>query len=126
MTAIETIAFIFIIVGLVKLITLTINPGAWISLAKKIWRKSQYLSVIYLIVAAIIFYYLIQELTILQILATAAFVSLLFGLQFSRYSKETLAFIERVVRNKGNYWKNNWFYALIWLTLLIWGLTMFF
>src|SRR3989344_4759567 len=121
MTAVETIAFIFIIVGLVKLLVLTVNPAAWMNIAKKIWRKTPYLSIIFLALAVLVFYYLLQELSVLQILAVSAFVALLFGMQFSRYSKEAIGFAERIMKKKENFWKNNWLYGLIWLALLVFG-----
>ncbi len=121
MTAIETIAWILIVVGIVKIITIAINPKSWMGFAKNIW-KTPGLSIIYLILAAVVFYYIKQELTMTQILATTAFIGLLMGTQFARYSQETMDFAQKLTKNKKDLWSKNWLYILIWTILLIWGL----
>ncbi|MBU0894126.1 MAG: hypothetical protein KKF48_01390 [Nanoarchaeota archaeon] len=121
MTPLEIIAFVLIIVGIVKILVLAFNPKSWMNFAKGIWKTSA-LGIIYFVLAALVFYYLIQELTIIQILAVTAFVALLIGLQFARYSKETMTFVQKMIRNKKDVWSKNWLYILIWLILMLWGL----
>ncbi len=121
MTALETIALILIIVVAIKILVIAFSPKSWFGFAKSIW-KTPYLGIIYFILAAIVFYYLAMELTMVQILATTAFVSLLMALQFSRYSKETLSFAQKMMKSKGDIWKKNWLYILIWVILLVLGL----
>lgn len=122
MTAIETIAWIFVIIGLVKIVVFAINPKSWMNFAKGVW-KTPGLGIIYLVLAIVVFYYLIDSgLNIIQILAVTAFVGLLMGTQFARYSKETMALAQKLVKNKKDFWTKNWLYILIWVILLIMGL----
>lgn len=121
MTPIEIIALILIIVGIIKIIVMAFNPKSWMNFAKGIW-KTPMLGVIYFILALIVFYFLLQELSIVQILAVTAFVALLMGLQFARYSKETMNFANKLFKTKKDMWAKNWIYIVIWIILLLWGL----
>lgn len=121
MTAIETIALIFIIVVAIKILVIAISPKSWIKFAKNIW-KFQGLSIIYLVLAFVVFYFLVQELTIVKILAVTAFVALLMGTQLARYSKEIMEFAQKMSKNKKEVWAKNWLYILIWIILLVLGL----
>ena len=122
MGAIEIIVWIFVVAGLLKLVVLAINPKSYMKFAKSIW-KTQGLSIIYLILAIVVFYYLIDSgLNIIQILAVTAFVSLLMGTQLAMYSKEIMALAQKMMGNKKEFWAKNWLYILIWTILLLMGL----
>ncbi len=121
MTPVEIIALIFCIAILVKILVVAINPKSWFKFGKKIWKSPSF-GIIYFILAVIVFYLLIKEITVVQILASVAFVVLLMGLQFSRYSKDVMEFAQKLARNKKEIWKKNWIYVIIWVILAVWGL----
>jgi len=120
LTPIEWIVTIFAVIGLIKLIVITTNKQSWWHITKKFYNNPGLFGFIALILAAIVFYYLLQELTIVQIIAVATFVTLLVGFGFVGYSKEVLVLAEKILKKGFSGW--TWFYILIWLILLVWAL----
>jgi hypothetical protein len=122
LTPIEIIALILIITSLIKIIVIAISPNTWkISVVNPIFNKPKLTGTISLILAAIVLYYLLQEINIVQILATMVFFALLISISFSIYHKELTKLVNNIY-NKNKILKEAWFYILIWLVLLIWGL----
>ncbi len=121
MTPIEIIALIIIVFSAIKILVLLVKPQAWMNFAKKIWANSGVTSVIALILAAIVLYYLIQGgMTIVQILAVTAFVALLMAVGLVRHVKGLISEYEKDIKAK-TMWKKYWLYTLIWVALLAWG-----
>ncbi len=120
-TPVETIALIIIVVAAIKIFVLLMKPMAWMNFAKKIYLTNPKLTqVIYLVLAAIVLYYLLQEMTIVQILAVAAFMSLLIGVGLMPIMGDLFKKYEGIIK-RGNMWKDSWLYTLIWIILLAWG-----
>ena len=120
MTPIGIIALILIIVSAIKIIVILVNPKSWADLVKKIWVNPMVTSIVSLILAAIVLYYLIQSgLTIVQILAVTAFVALLMAVGIGIYAKEVISIATKML--KKGILKRAWLYTLIWIILLIWG-----
>ena len=120
MTPIEIIALILIIVSAIKIIVILINPTSWMGFAKKIWSNVALMMIVALILAGVVLYYLLQELTIVQILATATFVSLLIVIGLAKHVKPLISTYEKTIKGKGMI-KEYWLYMLIWIVLLAWG-----
>ena len=119
-TPVEIIALILIIAAVIKLVVLFIKPKAWMNFAKKLWSKPSITSIVLFALAAIVLYYLIQELTIIQILATTAFVSLLIGMGFAKNIKPLISTYEKQIK-KGIV-KEYWLLLIVWILLLAWGI----
>ena len=120
-TSVEIIALIVIIASVIKMLVLLVNPATWMNFAKGVYKKPGLVKVIGFILAVVVLYYLNSAgITIVQILAVTAFVALLImiGLanEFPHFIKKSEAMIK-----KGNLWKEYWFYTLIWIVLLVWG-----
>ncbi|MCH7568819.1 MAG: hypothetical protein IIA87_05345 [Nanoarchaeota archaeon] len=64
------------------MIVILTNRKRWWPITKSVYGNPAISGVIFFILAAVVLFYLLQELTIVQIIATAAFVSLLMGLGF--------------------------------------------
>ena len=124
-TPIEWIALIFAALGLIKMIVILVNKKSWWPIAKGVYGNPGVTSVVVLVLAAIVFWFLIQELTIVQIIAAAAFTSLLIAMGFMSYSKELLPVIEKIFK-KG--FSGGWMWAqiIIWVILLVWVLYVLF
>lgn len=120
MTPIEIIALILIVFGAVKMFVLLVKPVAWMNLAKNIYAKPAVVSVVSLILGAVVLWYLLAEITIVQILATTAFVGLLFLIGLAPHVSSLLVKYRAQIK-RGNLWKDNWLYSLIWIALMIWG-----
>ena len=120
-TTVETIALIVIIASAIKMLVLLVNPKAWMNFAKGIYSKPGVTSFAAFVLAAIVLYYLLQAgIGIIDILAVTAFVALLIMIGLAKEVGPLLKKYDAMVR-KGNLWKEYWFYALIWVVLLVWG-----
>ncbi|MFH1425549.1 MAG: hypothetical protein ABIG28_02345 [archaeon] len=121
MTPIETIATIVVVVALIKMIILLANPKAWMNFTKGFYAKPGLIQVVGFILAIIVLYYLIDEgITIVQIMAVIAFVALLTIIGLAPEVKPIMKKYEAQLK-KGTLWKKYWFYAIIWLILIIWA-----
>jgi len=122
MAGIETLAWIFLIVAAVKLIVVLVSPKIWLnSVVRKIWKNSFLAGLVSFVLAVVCLYILLQELTIVQIFAVMLFVSLLAALGIAAYSKEVVGLAEKLMKDK-KILKKSWFYLLIWIALVVWGL----
>ena len=121
MTPIEIIALIIILFSAIKIVVILAKPSAWADFVKKIWANPMVTSIISLILAAIVLYYLvwIEGITIVQIFAVTAFVVLLMAVGIGMYAKEVISMATRML--KKGIMKKAWFYTLIWIVLMIWG-----
>ena len=118
-TATEWLALAIAVFSLVKIGFILLKPKAWMTFASKIWKKPKVTGIIALILSAAVLYYLLQEMTIVQIFAALLFFSLLMAMGFSPYIKELISFnkknMKKIVRELR-------LYLLIWLVLIIWVL----
>ena len=121
MTPIEIIALIVIIFAAIKIVILLVKPQAWMDLVQKFSKKTVWAQAISFVLAAVVFWYLLGAgITVVEILAVAAFVAMLmmFGLA---PNMGTLITRYKAQISKGTLWKKNWLYTLIWIVLLAWG-----
>lgn len=120
MTPVEIIALIIVVIGVVKLITIMINPHAWLNFAGKLWASPTMLRIIALILGGVILYYLLAELTIVQVFASTAFATMLLWLGFAPYKKELFEMISH--DREQNILRKNWLLTVVWLVLALWVL----
>ena len=123
--ALGIIVLIFIIIGVIKLLFFIFSPGSWFGFSKKLYSSPAVLVTVQVILAAIVFYYLLQTLTIVQIMGGVVLGVLLTGLSFAFYSKEMMALAAKIYRQK-NILKKTWLIWVIWLALFVWTLTALF
>jgi len=121
MAALETIVLILAAITTIKISILLIKPKVWMNFDKWIIGGNWFTGVIFLLLAALIFYYLIQELTIVQILAVTFFASMLIGVSYAIVGKEMIKVYEKHMKTKGLWSNGMWFYTLLWLVLIAWG-----
>ena len=120
-TPIEWMALVFILVVAVKLIVILVNPRTWYdSVVKKVWKSPGLCMIVSLVLAALTLYYLLQEITIVQILAVMLFLALLMAVGMSVYQKEILALADKMLKDK-TIIKKSWLYIIIWIALVVWG-----
>ena len=125
MTPIEIIALAVIVLVAVKMLVLLVKPKAWMNFAKGFYKKKSVAVVIALILGGVVLYYLIQELTIVQILAVTAFIAMLLVIGLAGHVSDLIKKYEGQIR-RGKLWKENWFYSLIWIALMVWGVLVLF
>jgi hypothetical protein len=120
MTPVEIIALILIIAATIKMIVLLVSPNSWMNFSKFVLGGGFLTRVVGLILAAIVLYYLLTELTIIQILAAAVFIALLLVIGLASNMGVLVKKYEAQIR-KRTLWKEHWLYTLIWIVLLVWG-----
>jgi len=115
MTPLEIIALITAIVIIAKAFVLIAKPkGISVFIDKFFKRKG--IPVFYFILFLIVGYFLIKELTIVQIAAALTLSSLFIGMMYSMYSKEMADFAKKM------YNKKNW--LVIFIMFLIAGIIL--
>jgi|TARA_Y100000310_G_scaffold339052_1_gene430535 hypothetical protein len=120
-TPVEIIALIVIIAGVIKMIVLLINPKAWMNFAKSVYSKPSFTSFVALVLAAVVLWYLIQSgITIVEVLAVSAFVTLLIAVGLAKEVGPLMKKYEAMIK-KDKLWKEYWLYALAWILLMAWG-----
>ena len=121
LSSIQILALIFLVVAAVKILVLLIYPKAWVKVIKKVWINSQVMMIISLVLAIIVFYLLVQELSLTQIFAVMLFTALLAAVGVSIYSESVVRLAVRLLGDR-EIVKKSWLYILVWVILIFWGL----
>ncbi len=119
-TPVEIIALIMIAIATIKIIVLMMKPMSWMNFAKKFYSNTKAIQIGSLVLGVVILYYLLQEITIVQILATTAFIGALIAMGLAPHMDLLIKRYEAQIK-KGQMWKDNLIYSLIWIALLVWG-----
>ena len=119
--SIEVIAGILIIITLIKLVVILVNKDKWLAVTEAFCGKgSRGKSWIVLVLAAIVFYYLIQVFTIVEILAVTTFVALLIAFGFMQFADDFMPMVRKMY--KKDFWSGGiLLYILLWLALVLWA-----
>jgi len=120
MTPIEISALVLAVLVIIKVLVLTVNRNMWKNFAMSLYSNPVIVGIVEFILAIILFYYLLQELTVVQIAATILLGALLTGMSFAFYGKEFKPIINSVM--KQNVWKKGWLLIIVWLAFMIWVL----
>jgi hypothetical protein len=118
---IEWFVLVFSILAIVKLITVSFSPRSWLNVVKPLYKAHIILFIIEIVLAAALLYYLLMDLTIIQIMGGIVLGALLTGMTFAVYGKETLEWGKKLLREK-TLLRRAWLPILIWLALVIWVL----
>jgi hypothetical protein len=119
-TPIQWIAFLFVIIGLIKIIFILANKKKWLDFVSPLYKNPKATSWIMIILAAVVFYYLLQTLSIVQIMAVMAFSSLLFGFASMIYGKELMTLARKIYNKK--FTGGMVLYIILWIILSLWTL----
>lgn len=125
MTPIEIIALIILVAAAIKILVILIKPSSWMGMARTVWKQPALTAIVSLILAAIVLYYLLQEITIIQIFAVMAFVALLAALSMAAYSAEIIALGQKMLKDKAVV-KKAWLSIVVWIVLIAWGFYVLF
>ena len=95
--ALEILALILIVLAIVKtVVMLIISPKAWFRFAKAVYANPVVVSIVALILAAVVLYYLVGAgVTIVHILAVMVFLALLATVGFAKYANNLIKFFEK-------------------------------
>ena len=118
-TSLGIIALVLLSLAVIKILVFLINPQAWMNFSKSLFKNKFFFQLVCLILALIVFYYLVHSLTIIQIFAAIAFVALFIGIGLADSYGKIISIYEKQIKEK-SLWKKNWLYILLWLALMVW------
>ncbi len=121
----EILATILIAFSVIKMVVILISPQGWLNFARKIYIKPKITSAVASILAVTVLYFLTSSgITIVQILAITLFIALVLVIGIARYAED---FINWALKQDMHAMlKELWFYTLIWIALLGWGIQAIF
>ncbi len=119
-TVIEWFVLVFSLLVLIKVLFLLFSPKSWLKFAKNLYKSPSLLVVVEVILAAVLLYYLLQSMTIIQIMSAIVLGALLTAISFAVYAKELMSWTNKVM--KKSMLKRAWVPILIWLVLALWAL----
>ena len=119
---VEWLALIVALVALVKMVVILIKPKVWIKIIGVVYKNKIITPIVSLILAGVVLYYLLgAEISIIDIFAVMAFISLLAVFGVSVYSEEVLSVAQKLLKDR-NIVKRSWLYLIIWMALTVWAL----
>lgn len=121
MSIIEYMAAIIAIIILIKILVILISPKSWMAVVKFFYGNPMITMVLSAILAIGSFWYLMQELTIVQIFAVLFLMSMLMFVSLSVYSKDMIPIARKLLQNR-KFMARAWLSIIIWLVLTIWVL----
>jgi len=122
MTPIEIIALIGAIIVPVKIIMLLKGQKFWFEkVTEKYWGNAVTTTILSLLAVIVLLFFLLKELTIVQIWAGAVFGMALTSLALAPFSKWMLG-VEKRWFAETNVIKTGWVAAIVWVVLVCWVL----
>jgi len=119
MTGVEIIAVVFAILILVKFVMIMfMKPDFVTKMMDAMYPKKAVMTVMLLVFAVVVGYYLLAELTIVQVFAGAVFGMFIYGLVLVQYPTELLTFSKTCLNNK----RQAWLPFVVLLVLALWVL----
>jgi len=119
MTPIEILATIFAIIVVVKVAVFIAKPGLLMKGAGAMLKNEVLTTLVYLVLAVIVGYYIFADLTVVQVASVTLWVSLLIGIGVAPYSKILLKSRDELLSTGIS---KAWLSMLIWAGLAIWVL----
>tara|TARA_Y100000310_G_C20275693_1_gene620111 strand:- start:77 stop:514 length:438 start_codon:yes stop_codon:yes gene_type:complete len=125
MTPVEIMALIVALLATIKILVIMHNPKNWIGVVEKVYSNPAVMTVVGLVLAAVSLFYLLEELTIVQIFAAMLFFMLLSLMGIAAFSKDVMAMEKKLLKDKAII-KKAWLAFLVWVLLIIWVLVTLF
>lgn len=120
MGPIETMATIFAVAIVLKMVILMTKPKLLFNLQDRLVKGTKVAMIVYLALAVWVGYYIFQYFSVVEVAAVMLFTSLLFGIAFIPHLKPFLKmrkeFAGRQLLSK------NWLTLAIWIGLAVWVL----
>lgn len=119
MSTIELLAVIIAAVTLAKIIVISINLKAWDRFVDPIYFHPAISTVIFTVLLGVTGYYVLQELTIVQVYAALLPLAMLMGLGMFPYTKALLKWRKEIEEEGVG---KDWYPIIIWTVLSVWVL----
>ncbi len=124
MTAIEIIVLIFIAISVIKLIMLAISPASWYGRKNPLiglFSNKNKATLVSLILGGIILFYLLQELSIVQIFAASIFGWMIIMFSMAPFSERLFEWVKGIA-GEPRFFSKNILSIVVWIFLIIWVL----
>jgi len=121
MNAIEIMALIVVVLGLVKMVVIFKNPKSWMGVVNFFFKKPKITMGVCIVLAAVTLWLLLQTLSIVQIFGVLLFMMFLYLMTFAAYSKELLQMVNKMLKDK-NIIRKAMLPIVIWIALMLWAL----
>ena len=121
MTPVEIMAFIVAALIGIKLLVIMINTKNWMPVVKAVYGNPAITQLVALVLGGISLWYLLQEMTIVQIFAVMFFFMMLMLVGFAAFSKDLMGLANKLLKEP-NVLKRSWLATTIWVVLVIWVL----
>lgn len=119
-STLEILALILIVLFAIKVAAVSIEPKAWFRFVEKIYVVPQLMSVVGLILAAFVLYFIINSgISIIEILAVCLFIALLMLTGMANYADDLMGWVRQ--QDLTVLMKRLWLYILVWILLIAWG-----
>ncbi len=118
MELIEVIALIFALVSIIKIIFVVYNKKFWYEkVVEKVYGNPNISSYVLVVIGILLFYLLLQEISIVQVFVSLIFASVFMGLGFLQYSEELKHLLKKIYSRNLSSWQL--FYVLIWIMFVL-------
>jgi ABC-type protease/lipase transport system fused ATPase/permease subunit len=118
MTPLEILVAVIAVLTLVKFVVFLVNPKHLLKMADKLFKDSTTPTILYLIIALIVGYFVFGAMNIVQVYAAMILGIMTVGLVLSAYPKNVRTLMKDMIKNKNRMWLC-W---LIWIVLSVWAL----
>ena len=122
-STIEWFALVLAVVILIKLVVISVNAKSWMGFSKSLFTKPWLTTSVSLVLALVVLYYLLVEITIVQIFAVMLFLSLTMAAGLAHFAKDLHKTIDKNIKGKI---KDSWLSIIIWFLLSLWVLVSVF
>lgn len=127
LSSLEIMALVFSLLILLKIIGLFIlGPQRWMGMFAGVYKKKTKIIVMgfLAVLTALTGYFLLfsAHLSVVTLMATLLFASLLLGLGLIPYSSAFLTAAKKVLATRADLLKNFWLVLVVWLGLAVWVL----
>ena len=126
MTPVEIIAAIFAVAVLVKLSFIAAKPEWWRDWMKVVIKRSKCLVWVYFALALIVGYYLLQSLTIVEVMASVVFGSLLMAMVLLQYPDAIIKIGRQMLKDRTSLFAKAWLGIVVYAALAVWVLYVLF
>src|SRR3989344_5044401 len=120
LTSVELIGLVAALAAIIKIAFVIFSPISWLSFSRKFYSAPKLIPLLSLVLAAVVLYFLLFEVSITQIFAVMAFLALLIMSGAAFFAKEVIKIKESLLTKE--YARKYWWYILIWLLLAVWAL----
>ena len=121
MTPIEILAAVFAILTLAKILILAIKPEALLKASEALLNRRDGMTIVCLILSAVVGYYVLTSVDIVEVAAVMLFTSLLMSLFLLPYYNDVLK-IKEFFWRRSEMLRRSWWSLLIWVGLAVWVL----